>query len=285
MGNDNKKVRCAICFDFDGTLGKGNMQDPLIEELGYKNPEEFWKKVDDYQQQKEMGRVLAWMYFILKDSREKGISLTKNKFKEIGKKVNLFRGVNCNFFKDISGHAKNKGITIEYYIISSGLKSIIEGCLEYNGIRNFFKVIFASEFLYDDSNEAIWPAVAIDYTNKTQYLFRINKGIENVWNDKDVNKYIPDKKRYIPFERIIYIGDNENDIPAMKMVNYKGGFSIAVYDPDKIREKEFKDTPRDVAIKLVVQERAKYIAPANYTSDSELVKIIKLIIDKISESI
>jgi len=140
--------------------------------------------------------------------------------------------------------------------------------------------------LYDDnSNEAIWPAVAIDYTNKTQYLFRINKGIENVWNDKDVNEYIPDKKRYIPFERIIYIGDNENDIPAMKMVNYKGGFCIAVYDPDKIREKESEDTPRDVAIKLVVQERAKYIAPANYTSDSELVKIIKLIIDKMSESV
>jgi 2-hydroxy-3-keto-5-methylthiopentenyl-1-phosphate phosphatase len=286
MGNDNNKVRCAICFDFDGTLGKGNMQDPLIEELGYKNPEEFWEKVNDYQQQKEMGRVLAWMYFILKDSKEKGLSLTKNKFKEIGKKVNLFSGVNDNFFGHISGYAQDKGITIEYYIISSGLKSIIEGCLEYNGIRNFFKVIFASEFLYEDnSNEAIWPAVAIDYTNKTQYLFRINKGIENVWNDKDVNKYIPDKKRDIPFERIIYIGDNENDIPAMKMVNYKGGFSIAVYDPDKIGEKESEDTPRDVAIKLVVQERAKYIAPANYTFDNELVKIIKLIIDKISESI
>jgi CO dehydrogenase/acetyl-CoA synthase beta subunit len=190
------------------------------------------------------------------------------------------------FFGDISEHTENKGITIEYYIISSGLKSIIEGCLECNRIRDFFKVIFASEFLYEDnSNEAIWPAVAIDYTNKTQYLFRINKGIKNVWNDKDVNEYIPDKKRYIPFERIIYIGDNENDIPAMKMVNYKGGFSIAVYDPDKIIEKGSEDAPRDVAIKLVVQERAKYIAPANYTSDSELVKIIKLIIDKISERV
>lgn len=271
-----KKNIVAICYDFDGTLAPGNMQEhSLLPALKLK-PSEFWKEVKDFAKENNMNEVLAYMCLILKKAKEAGHPIKRNEFKKHGKEIKLFRGVE-KFFDKINEYGSSKKITIEHYIISSGLKEIIEG----TKIKKHFKYIFASEFHYDENGVAVWPSVAIDYTNKTQYLFRINKNIMNIWDNSQINKYIEEEKRRIPFRKIIYIGDGETDIPSMKMVNHQGGYSIAVYDESK-RSSKNKKSPRDVCLELIEHRRAKFIAPANYNTNSKLFKLLKLIIDKIS---
>lgn len=269
------KIKIAICYDFDGTLSPGNMQEhSLLPDLNL-DTEKFWKEVKEHAKTNNMNEVLAYMYKILEKSRERKHPIKRLTFKKHGNGIELFKGVE-NYFGIINNYAKNKSIEIEHYIISSGLKEIIEGT---EIIKNF-KYVFASEFMYDENDVAIWPAVAIDYTAKTQYLFRINKGIFNNWDNEKINKYVPHEERYIPFRRIIYIGDGETDVPAMKMTNYQGGYSIAVYDPTKRKTKN-KKSPRELCIDLIKHNRAMFMAPADYREGSELVKIIKAIIDKI----
>ncbi|MCA1919773.1 MAG: haloacid dehalogenase-like hydrolase [Flavobacterium piscis] len=181
------------------------------------------------------------------------------------------------YFDLINAYAAEKNITIEHYIISSGLKEIIEGTI----IKKHFRYIYASKFHYDVNGVAVWPACDVDYTLKTQFLFRVNKGTFEIWDNSKINKYTPENERYIPFKRMIYIGDGETDIPCMKMVNYQGGYSVAVYDQNKRRTKNSK-SPKQICQELIEQKRAKYIAPADYTTNSKLVKTIKLIIDKIA---
>nr|WP_260182328.1 HAD family hydrolase [Ornithobacterium rhinotracheale] len=176
-------------------------------------------------------------------------------------------------------YAKDKNIIIEHYIISSGLRDILKG----TSIHRHFKKVFASGYMYDANDVAVWPALAIDYTNKTQFLFRINKGIVNSWDNSKINKYILESERHIPFSRMIYIGDGETDVPAMKMVNYQGGTSIAVYNPNT-RTKAGKKAKKNCE-ELLKQKRATYIAPARYTEDSELFEIIRLCIDQISTKV
>ena len=270
------RIKIAICYDFDGTLSPGNMQEhSLLPDLRL-NIQKFWKEVKDFAHKKNMNEVLAYMYKIIEKSKEKKYPIKRKTFINHGKKIRLFDGVE-NYFKMINLYAENKNISIEHYIISSGLREIIEG----TSIFRNFKYVFASEFMYDENEIALWPAVAIDYTAKTQYLFRINKGIFNIWDNEKINKYVPQEERYIPFKRMIYIGDGETDVPAMKMTNYQGGYSIAVYDQNKRKTKNRKSA-RDICIDLIRHKRAMFMAPADYNENSELVKIIKTIIDKIS---
>ena len=114
---------------------------------------------------------------------------------------------------------------------------MIQGCL----IFSKFKRVFASRFIYDDRNEAIWPGVAVNYTTKTQFLFRINKGIDNTHDTEAINQWVPMDERPVPFERMIFSGDGETDIPAMKMVRHQGGHSVAVFDPNKWERDELQD--------------------------------------------
>lgn len=264
-----RKIKAAICYDFDGTLAPGNMQEhSLLPELNLK-PTVFWKKVKELAKNHNMNEVLAYMYLTLKKSEENNHPIKREAFKKHGKTIKLFEGV-PEFFDEVKKYAGRKNIAIEHYIISSGLKEIIEG----TSIAKEFKYIFASEFFYDINGVAKWPALAIDYTAKTQFLFRINKGIFNIWDNTTINKYIPENNRYIPFSRIIYIGDGETDIPCMKMVNYQGGYSIAVYEPHKRKAKQICQT-------LMQQGRARFMAPANYNKESSLFNLIIKIIDKI----
>lgn len=272
----NKKIKIAICYDFDGTLAPGNMQEhSLLPALNLK-AKDFWKEVKDFAKKNNMNEILSYMYLTLEKSKQAKHQIKRKAFKDHGKKINLFEGVN-KYFDLINNYAANKNVTIEHYIISSGLKEIIEG----TKIKKYFKYIYASEFYYDENGVAVWPACAVDYTLKTQFLFRVNKGTFDIWDNSKINKYTPENDRYIPFKRMIYIGDGETDIPCMKMVNYQGGYSIAVYDPKK-RGTKNKKSPKQICEELINQRRAKYIAPAIYTENSELVKIIKLIIDKIA---
>ena len=268
---DKRNITMAICYDFDGTLAPGNMQEHnfIPEQLEIKK-EDFWKIVKENAKKHDMDEILSYLEITLKKAKERGnVEFTKKAFQKYGKNITFFKGVE-SWFKRVNKYANNKSIEIEHYIISSGIKTMIEG----TKIKKYFKHIFACDFKYDANNVAEFPAVAINYTTKTQYLFRINKGILNNY-DNSINEYTPDKKRKIPFNRIIYIGDGLTDVPAMKMTNYKKGYSIGVYDPDD------KKSAKETCKKLLENKRCSFIAPANYEENQNLDKIVNFIIDKI----
>ena len=271
-----KIIKAAIAYDFDGTLAPGNMQEhDFLPSLGIK-PAEFWSEANKRAKDNDMDEILAYMQLMLDKSKSKDIPVRRSDFENYGKSIELFEGVE-SYFERINAFAKSKGIVLEHYIISSGLREFVKGTT----IAKYFKNIFASGFKYNASGVAEWPALAINYTSKTQYLFRINKGIENSYDNTLINKYVPENERPVPFNRMIYIGDGETDVPAMKMIKYQKGNAIAVYNP-KARAKKNKKSPKQICQELISQKRADYIAPANYSDGSELDIIIKLIIDKIS---
>lgn len=273
-----KLQRIAIAYDFDGTLAPGNMQQhSFIPKLGIDSGE-FWKEVKTIARENDMNEILAYMHHMLKRAKEKDIQITKKAFIDHGKGMPLFTGVE-EYFKKINDYARSKGLVIEHYIISSGLRDILKGTTIYKE----FKVVFASAYKYDVNEVAEWPALAIDYTNKTQFLFRINKGIMNAWDNESINKFMPEDERPMPFNRMIYIGDGETDIPAMKMINYQGGKSIAVYNPNT--KSRAGQKAKNITKELVSQGRANYVAPADYSEGSTLFKIIQLCIDSIAAEI
>lgn len=262
----------AIAYDFDGTLAPGNMQEhDFIPDLNIK-PAEFWKEAKKHAREHDMDEILAYMELMLHEVNHAStnIKIFKRNFKKYGKELKLFKGLK-NWFNRINEYGKTRGVKVEHYIISSGLREMIAG----TEIKKYIKKIFASGFRYDQHNVAKKPALAVNYTNKTQYLFRINKGILNSWDNSEINKYTPDSKRPIPFSNIVYIGDGETDIPAMKLVKYKGGYSIAVYNPDKRGAKAKIE-------KLVNPDRCHCVLPADYTKSSKLDKSIKSIIEQIA---
>lgn len=274
-----KKIhRIAIAYDFDGTLAPGNMQQhSFIPKLGVDSGT-FWKEVKAIAKENDMNEILAYMHLMLKMAHEKNIPITKKAFVEHGKGMPMFPGVE-EYFKKINEYARSKGLLIEHYIISSGLRDILKG----TPIHKEFEMVFASAYKYDVNEVAEWPALAIDYTNKTQFLFRINKGIKNAWDNESINKFMPEHDRPMPFNRMIYLGDGETDIPAMKMINFQGGKSIAVYNPH-LKSKAGQKAKK-VTLELVSQGRANYVAPADYTEGSTLYKIIQLCIDSIAAEI
>ncbi len=268
----SKYTEIAIAYDFDGTLAPGNMQERSFLPSLNIDKQDFWKEVKDMAEANDMNEILSYMHLMLRKATEKNQKITKKAFRDHGKDIVFFEGVK-EYFDKINKYAKTKNIKVKHYVISSGLRDIIEG----TGIYNKFTNVFASSYKYDVNGVAEWPAVAIDYTNKTQFLFRINKGINNSWDNSTINKFVAEKDRPIPFSRMIYIGDGETDIPAMKMTNYQGGTSIAVYNPNLRTEAGRK--AKQTCIKLIEQKRATHIAPADYTEDSRLYNIIRLTID------
>src|SRR5690554_438410 len=264
----NKEEKIAIAYDFDGTLAPGNMQEnSFIPKLGIEK-EAFWKETSELAREKNMNEILAYMYLMLKKASAKDVSITKDAFLKHGKGIELFPGVE-SYFKRINTYAESRSLKIEHYIISSGLDDILKG----TSIYNEFVQVYASSFLYDINNVAVWPALAIDYTNKTQFLFRINKGVPNVWNNTGINSYMPNDERPMPFKRMIYLGDGATDIPAMKMVKSQGGKAIAVYHPNT-ETKEGKKV-KEAAKKLILENRANFIAPADYREGKDLYQVIQ----------
>lgn len=257
----------AIMYDFDKTLCTKDMQEyTFIPNLNMK-PKEFWKEANELREKTKMDQILACMYLMLEKMKEKEIPLKREYLKESGKNIELFPGVE-NWFERINEYGKTLGIEIEHYIISSGQKEIIEG----SSIGNKFKEIYASEFYYNESNEAAWPKLAVNYTGKTQFLNRINKGVLDVSDDINLNKKMIDNERRISTANMIYIGDGLTDIPCMKLVKDGGGVSISVYTKEN----------QPMAKTLLKDGRINYIAKANYEDNEELDKIIKKTIKKMA---
>ena len=257
----------AICYDFDKTLSPDDMQaQGFIQSLNV-DVNEFWKESNTLAKGHDMDNNLAYMYMMATKSYGKQF-LTKEVLADYGSKVALYNGVST-WFERIRQYGLKQGVQIEHYIISSGLKEMIEGTeMAKNGA---FKKIYASAFMFDDKGVAVWPAQAINYTNKTQFLFRIQKGVLDI-NDPGVNDYIRPEEQRVPFRNMIYIGDSDTDIPCMSLVNVNGGHSIGVYDPDSKN--------KDKVYKMMQHHRIRYYASADYTDGSDLDTVVKQIIQK-----
>ncbi len=214
--------------------------------------------------------ILTYMHYLLEPSRD---NITASLLRKHGKDLPFFEGVET-WFGRINEYGAQRGLSIEHYIISSGLREMIEG----SSIFSAFRHVFASKYAYD-GDVPKWPAVAINYTNKTQYLFRINKGIDNSWDDESVNSYIPMDERPLPFERMVFFGDGDTDIPTMKMLKYQGGTAIAVFD-----EIKFLGEHQSKVYKLIAEDRANYVCPADYRNGSLLDVTTKGVLGRIARA-
>ena len=264
-----KKPIVALIYDFDGTLAPGNMQEfGFIQAMGT-TKEEFWEKSNSLAVDQDASDVLAYMKMMYDEARAKGISLRREDFMRFGRDIDFFEGVR-GWFKLVNDYGAAHGVRVEHYINSSGLKEMVEG----TAIAKEFKHIFAGSYIYNEAGEAVWPGIAVDYTNKTQFLFKINKGIFSARDSKMVNASTAENKKRVPFAHMIYFGDGETDVPSMKRVGMFGGNPIAVFDPKNEKK-------RAVAAKLKRQGRVRFVAPAVYTPDSKAYKLVCAIIDKI----
>ncbi len=264
-----ENITVALIYDFDGTLSPGNMQEyDFIPAVGKSNLE-FWHEANTLAEEQDADQVLTYMARMLQAAQSKGLSLRREAFRDSGRNVQFYNGVE-QWFKRINDYGKQRGINILHYVNSSGLKEIIEG----TAIAHEFKNIYACSFLYNIDGIAYWPAVAVNYTNKTQFIFKINKGVESVFDTKDVNRFMEESKRPVPFSRMIYIGDGTTDIPCMKLVKNFGGHSIAVYNPEE-------EGQRSVLNELIRDNRVNHVCPADYSDSSEIDTVVKTIIDKI----
>lgn len=264
-----EKPVLAICYDFDKTLSPDDMQaQGFIQSVGY-DVGEFWKQSNGLASGNDMDQNLAYMLMMQQAAEGKKL-FTRGELMKCGKEVALFPGVK-DWFKRICTYGEEHGVLVEHYIISSGLKEMIEG----TDVAGEFKKIYASSFFYNEKGVAIWPAQVVNYTNKTQFLFRIEKGVLDI-NDPGVNdSFAPDEMR-VPFRNMVYIGDSDTDVPCMKLVNVNGGYSIGVYNADT------RDKTK--VYKMMRENRIKYYAPADYSEGKELDILLKAIIDRTAEN-
>ena len=270
-------LKTALIYDFDGTLARGNMQEvSFIPSVGM-GIGDFWNEAETLTRQADGDGILMYMQLMLHHARQNDAPITRAALREHGQDVKLFDGLKTDltgpgWFERINAVGAKYGLEIEHYIISAGLEEMIDGC----PIRDAFRHVFASKFVYDDKGVAIWPAVGVNYTTKTQYLFRINKGVRNHWEHERINHFIPDDERPVPFERMIFIGDGDTDVPTMKMMHTKGGFSVAVYDPRNSERDQKK------IYSLISEDRVNFVAAADYREGSALDLIVKGLIGRIA---
>lgn len=262
-----RKPKIALIYDFDKTLSPKDMQAyGYIDKLGV-SENKFWDKCEEFCKKNKADSILGYMYVMVDEYKKQNINLTKQTLVDCGKNIELYNGVKT-WFDRINGYAKSVGVNVEHYIVSSGIKEMIEG----TEIAKYFKEIYAGYFVYNENNQPVWPAIAINYTNKTQYIYRINKGILNV-NDNSVNDHMDHDIRPIPMTNMIYIGDSATDIPCMRLIMKSGGYAIGVYKEGEKSEQYLSH--------LINENRINFTAKTDYSKNSELEKIIKEIISTI----
>ena len=262
----SEKPIIALMYDFDKTLSKSDMQDyGFIPALGM-SPSEFWGETGKFQDATGVERILSYMYTMVRLSKEKGIKLTRKTLNDMGKNIEYFKGV-TTWFKRINEYGKSLGVEIEHYIISSGTKEILEG----SSIAKEFKHMFGCEFYYDPkTEEPVWPKLAINYTQKTQYIYRIRKGSFDLTDDTTINTKVEEIR--IPYTNMIYLGDGMTDIPCMQLVQNNSGHSIAIYS----------DTDEKALKKLLAEKRTNVCVKADYSAGSDLENVVQSIIQTVA---
>ena len=257
----------ALLYDFDRTLCTQDMQNyAFIPSLGM-DPEDFWRDANDFGRREHMDGILAYMYTMIRKCREKGVPLTRESLRRCGESIVFFPGVE-GWFDRIDRFGALLWVQVEHYVISSGLREIIDG----SAIAGHFKEIYASEFYYDGSGWPVWPKLAVNFTAKTQFVYRINKGVLDVSDDRTLNASMPDDSKRVPFTNMIYLGDGLSDVPCMKMMRAYGGQAIAVY----------QDANRPGVEQLLRQGRVDYIYPADYSEGAGLELTVKEIIRRMA---
>lgn len=259
----------ALMYDFDGTLSPDNMQEyDFMKAIKVENKDRFWEDVSSLARAQQASTILSYMKLMIDKAKAGGVSIRRQQFVEFGKSVVLFPGVE-EWFGMINRQGEEMGVNVEHYIISSGMKELIEG----TPIAGFFKRIYACSFMYEN-DAAVWPAVAVDFTSKTQFIFMINKGIYDIWDNARINDSMPDDKRPIPFQNMIYLGDGETDIPSMRIVKSEGGHSIAIFKPEV-------ESSRAQARNLVRRGRVNFACAGDYSEGSELHRAVLATMAKI----
>ena len=257
----------ALLYDFDKTLCTTDMQNyAFIPSLGL-TPADFWAKANRMGRAFHMDGILAYMFAMIRESEAAGRPFTRTDLVEKGRDIVFFPGVR-DWFPRISAFGEALGLQVEHYVISSGLREIIEG----SGISGFFTEVYASEFHYDEQGRPVWPKLAVNYTNKTQFVFRINKGVLDVSDDRGLNDSMPDESKRIPFANMAYIGDGLSDVPCMKTMRVCGGTAIAVW----------QESNRAGVEELLRRGRADYIFPADYREGSALEGTVQDLLRKIA---
>lgn len=230
----------------------------------------FWKEVKALARQHEGDEILMYMRVMLEKADAARVEVRRQNFMDYGKKLQLFNGV-PEWFERINTYGKEGGLRVTHHVISSGIREMILG----TSIKKYFKNVYASSFLYDHHGIARWPALALNYTTKTQYLFRINKGVHEVFEHDKVNEYVSPEKRAVPFTNIVFIGDGETDIPCFRLVKDQGGHSIAVFRPHTHAAKSRAEKP-------LTDGRVNFTAPADYAVGKAIDLAIKAIMEKIA---
>jgi hypothetical protein len=269
-------VTAAIVYDFDGTLSPGHMQDKgLLAQLGVTDVRAFWRDVGAIKKRRDADEVLTYLHRIVETARGANVKLTRELLRSCGERLDYFEGVET-WFDLTDAFAASIGLTLEHYVVSAGNLEIIEGC----SIFSKFKNVFACKYEFDETGDAHWPSVAVNYTTKTQFLFRINKGIQNAWDSDAINAWMPEADRPVPFSRMIFIGDGDTDIPSFKMMTSQGGAAIGVFDPEEWADAKH----RDKAYKLIAESRVNFVAPADYREDSQLSVAVRGLLDRIARA-
>lgn len=262
-----QRPRMAIAYDFDGTLAQGNMQEhQFLPDIGM-TPNAFWAEVKQIAGKHQADEVLVYMNLMLRKASAHNVPIRREDFKARGTAIQLFEGV-VEWFGRMNDYARGKGVELKHFLISSGNEEIFAG----TPIAKRFEAVFASKYLFDANGVAQWPALAINYTTKTQYLFRINKGVKDISDNASVNQYVPKADRPVPFENMVFIGDGASDVPCFRLVKEQGGLSVAVFTPNKRGGRERAEQYRR-------DGRVHAVVPAVYTDGSDLDKIIKAQID------
>ncbi len=269
-----KQNTIALVYDFDGTLSPQPMQEyTVLPELG-EDPVAFWNECEKEAKEHNADSMLTYMRLLIEKMDSSQRHLNKKALRELAKDIKYFPGVE-SWFDRINEHIHEMSggkIKVEHYIISAGLKEILDGVK----ISKHFRGMFASEYYFDDNEVAKFPTVVINDTSKVQYLFRINKGIVDI--NRSINDYMPENERPIPFSNIIYIGDGLTDVPCMTVTKNNGGYAVAVHKPDNVKS-------LSVCRKLAEGNRIDYFAPANYTKGKTLEKRVMLLLDLIVSNI
>lgn len=259
-----KKTVVAICYDFDKTLTTDNMQ--FYSFIPNLNIDEatFWGKCTDLVKKTGIDITLGYLRTMIDECKKQGIKLTREYLHSMGKDIKFCAGVKT-WFSRLNKYAEKHNVQLEHYLISSGNKEMIEG----TDIFKEFTNVFACEYLYDETGEAYWPKNIVNYTVKTQCLFRICKGAQDLTDEKTINKRIAQK--HVEFRNMIYIGDGLTDIPCMTLVKERGGTAISVYNDNK-----------NTCAELLEDNRVNFVCKSNYTTNSPLEKLIKMVIDSLA---
>jgi phosphoserine phosphatase len=261
------KKTIALVYDFDGTLSPRPMQEyAFLPKIGA-DAAAFWTESNALARKTQADPLITYMHLLYKKAKEKGVRIDRRDLVAQGRQVELFPGVEA-WFDAIGGyvksHAQSHGVTLRHYLISSGLTEIIEGTTIYKRFHN----VFASEYWFE-AYDLPYPKRVITDTGKTQYLFRINKGVEDL--GESINQHMAEDARPIPFANMIYFGDGDTDVPSMAVMRKNGGHAIAVYPPGKSKGK---------CVELFKAGRCDFFAPADYRDGSDLFRRTCLLVDR-----